>query len=475
MRENTRYMIAFPLTVLESLMDVVEDMFVAGNDLPAIYRQQVADNPYNRWFAYDVARNHLRVYRRYFDGIRTQFTTRPQSVSGRNPDIRVNLDTFVYLNNIDGPRRALYPDVMEFLSEMDNIYLFTNTRIDTPIPDIVGGETAGIVISGSYPRLDGVEYIDRIDDSIDNYQLQHLIDRAKDLRHLHMDLIDFYHFPDGPTIFAPHLKYLSVTRFLSWKGLEFSDTNLDYLRTDHGLPGLERMIHHNIKYVDVESSIILPGRYPDLMHLGSEPSTDLINSISRRSEDFPQLTSLRATYPRRFEAFPNLIHLSMSRVTSRNRMPMTLRHVRTLDISYHRGVKSRITLGSWNLPQTCTVLSVRVTELSDDHSLTTDINLSDFNDLVALMVPGVPGVIRWLKDQQIPDDLLVGISEPRMTEEMIADYQSMSGEVYFSNVRKGIRNLDADQIRDMLTAPGLITDIQLLRDLTGVYLSIVNS
>lgn len=481
-------MLVFPISILEQLMDYVQEIYVDG-DLPEVYTRQVQDDPWHRWFAYDVARNHLRMYQWYFDSVRVPYVSRLQSVSGTNPDVTVDLDVFVYLNNRNGPEMALYPDVMYHLSTLEGLYVLTNPNVRSI--SIPGADRIGMIGSQFALESEGIVYLDIIDSTMTNTRIQYVINNIDTLEHLHMDLLEFDDFVDIGSIDIPNIKYLSITRSKLSKLLSFSQSNLDYFRIDQYSSEhlqLSDYIHEAIGYVHIQATgytwkNLLPlQEYPRLSHLGLMLSSNTgryrsnLNMIADNASVFPALTSIHlpcnSNNMRRFENFPNLIHLSMDRitVTPDGPLPTSLKYIKTLNIVYHDQLQSRLLLKSWNIPSTSTIISISRTSSNPNDSFTTDMDLSQFTELVALMIPGIPTFINWLEYQIIPDDLLVGINEPQLTTELLSRYNDLLGELYYSNIRKSVSHMTLDQIRELITMPLVITDHQILVPLTNIYI-----
>ena len=399
----------FSMETFKSLMDQVDELFMMTQSDPQtlsqLYLDQIRENPYSRWFAYDVVRNHLRYYREY----------RKFNIS--------------LLDNSRGARWAFYPAVMVMIDQLiadEYIKVVSYTEYkDDPI--YINSESIGIVV-----RYDQIDYLNSMEGD-DDGKLEYLDLRVGNastidvprvrirltnqlyplLSHIHLQFkgeVNVEVILSGPTI-----KYLSVHSGLlpvnSHNIIELlvnDNVQLDYLNAywyskmmlDIHRQGqyIEELLNRHMRYIDIRTTgttmreIICdlfrdqsprvveqnPEDWPRLTHLGFrylsaayesfQINTDrsyTLAAIKNYIKFLPQLTSLDIPLLNSHASIVNqladqLVCLGLnyvSRDTNNIVLPTRLKHIRTLDLSLPTP-EPNMKIGRWNLPKTCSLLSM---------------------------------------------------------------------------------------------------------------------
>lgn len=399
-------MLVFSMNTFEDIMDYVQDNLV-GNDIRSEkYREQIGRNKYHRWFAYDVTMNHLRHY----------MVLRRHGVA-LTPE---------YLNNKDGPRWALYPDVMELVDEYDDVRVVADKDVDEYVfpPEM---DRIGVVCTKSVPISDRrIEYVNTIDIYSNNIRLETFLRRLPNLIHLHCEdslwsLREPTMHNHSITITNLTIKYLSVINI----GLEFHrGLRVDYLRymayNDHNTRlNIRELEHDDIYYLDRHSTLAI-SRYvvgqvwwPRLEHMGGLLRVDGILAQSQYAQMFPMLTSAciysNGSNVKAAQRMPDLVCLEIHQFTQmeQDALPTSLKNVRVLHIVHTLPYSSmNYRIGRWNLPKVCRILSFRHGSYVGGFECNFD--LSKFVKLRHLMILYDDHYMSWIESQKVPESLMVG-------------------------------------------------------------------
>lgn len=265
---NELYLI-FTRDAFDDVLDYVQEKFIGIPDRSTIDRSE--------WFfAYDVTSTHLRRYHRH----------------------RGRLQNMVWLNNDEGPRNALYPDVMQFIVDHENIRLTESDYMD----DMEG--SLGVICYSRLPsQMDRVYYLYftaihmvRLLDMLDTNQLDHVeclsinlrwdpnIDRFTTTYSIRSNVMKnlYIRVDMGLNIrldFRLRIPYLEYLRVESREGMEVYVSGVDW--------------SPNIRYLDetLDTPIRRYINFPNqrLLHYGSNIYFDLLTLLTH----FPSLTSIR--------------------------------------------------------------------------------------------------------------------------------------------------------------------------------------
>ena len=432
MADTTNKMILlFSMETFESLMDQVDELFMMTQSDPQtlsqVYLDQIRENPYSRWFAYDVVCNHLRYYGEYQ---------------------KYNV---LLLDNRRGARWAFYPAVMAIIDQLVadghiGIVPFGSYQDD---PLWINSQAIGIVSEYDHEteyldlREDGdskLEYLDLRVRKSNNVEIPRISIRLMNrlyplLAHIHLQ---FECEMDAAVILSgPMIKYLSVDNGPSPK--YYDDVNillivndsvqLDYLSArwyNKVMPSihrrgevcyLEKLINRHMRYIDIRTTSITlteiahrlfespedveqnPQEWPQLAHLGFKylsKTFKFTQSCTGRNytlaaiKDYmrflPQLTSLDVPLMNSHASSVNtltdqLVSLGLNYVsisTDNIALPTRLKHIRTLDLSLTT-LRPNMKIGRWNLPKTCTLVSMyciyAILEFNNNFPLETFTNL----------------------------------------------------------------------------------------------------
>ena len=457
----------FSMETFDLLMDWVDELLVMTqsdpNTLPQLYLDQIREDSYSRWFAYDVTRNHLRYYQDY-----------------RSYNIE-------FMDNKRGPRWALYPEVMVLIDRLmdDGSIAQIDPREYKQSLMYINSDSVGLV--GDYQKsMEGndakLEYLDiRIRDSGElmlNLQ-DHLFPR---LTHLHM----LVGSSAEPRVFirGPMIKFLSSNTDhiqthdkLINTYLRPSDVQLDYLQIYHGVPGemniitstyhvdrgdsgysnLEYLIDPDMKYLDIAT----PGRpyrtLRDIMEIMDGPQRSQLNhlgfdivvtdadyydkhrslsvntfaELNKYIDRLSKLTSLSVpvlnSHMTNINRLSNqLVHLELHYVNyikSAMSMPSKLKHIRTLHLSFPTAPYNNINvkMGRWNLPDTCNILSMYTKYSINEFNVNFD--LVKFRNLKYLMTKYHEDIVNtWIQPILSTDVVIAIVDYPSSPEEMIREF-----------------------------------------------------
>lgn len=401
-----KFDVVFSMTAFVDIMDYVQDQFIGyGLELPVRYVNDVVADPMSRFFAYDVTVNHLAKL-----------------------VMKRDLDTLTYLDNYRGPSYALYPNVVDYISDHPEVRV-----VDRCVEVPVEWQEIGIVTNDTIPesvkndpRLVYVHlrYVDY--DHVDS-ETEPLWNR---LKHLHVDVLN----EGAPTmlskIASDTLEYFGVmSAAVSYQEYDLRRVpNLKYLKLNKvgvgespvavGLSSLRRLLYLDLSEVGAHSADgrgtalfdVIPNGY-NLIHLGVDVA--MIQSIA---DVCPNITSLRIdnVVQGRLGSLSQLVYLDYSRgerdvinVPDRDR----LRHLKVLHMGHRLGGRyDQQFFSDWNLNETCTILSIRTHEQwpIDDDVGVRDLDVTRFVALKVLML----SYSHFLLDhaESLYDDVYLGIS-----------------------------------------------------------------
>ena len=401
------------METFDTLMDQVDEMFMMTQSDPQtlsqLYLDQIKEDPYSRWFAYDVTRNHLKYYRSY-------------------QKYNVSL-----LDNSRGARWAFYPAVMAMIDQLIadggiNIVSVGAYRDD---PIYINSESIGIVAGYDDETYDlkltggddsKLEYLDLRIETARNVERALIVFRLTNqsyplLTHVHLQ---FERKMDiEVTLSGPRIKYLSVDngllpahdRDIYLRLFVDDNIQLDYLNAHwHSKKILnihhqgrehyiERLVNRHTRYIDIHTmsttmiDIIRrlfgydspaaiqrrdPQEWPRLTHLGfrylltyyepvqiSTDTTDTLAATKDYMKFLPQLTSLdvplfNSHVPIVNKLADKLVCLGLNyinRDANKIVLPTRLKHIRTLHL-YLPNTYTNVSIGRWNLSKTCSLLSI---------------------------------------------------------------------------------------------------------------------
>ena len=418
---TNKMILLFSMETFGSLMDQVDELFMMTQSDPQslsqLYLDQIKENPYSRWFAYDVVRNHLKHYGQYMKS------------------------NILFMDNHAGDRWAFYPAVMAMIDQLITderirIVSFAKYKDDSIW---INSESIGIVAEYDHEidylnsMGDGdskLEYLDlRVGKSSNIEESSRVRLRLTNqlyplLTHIHLQLecaMDAVAIISGPRI-----KYLSIDngplRIFSCKIdlLLFVNDNvqLDYLnvrwyssviiairyRGEDYRP-IEGLVNRQIRYVDIQSpdstlSNIVhhifdglseqdmepldPREWPRLTHLGfrrlglgmrhkfvqyDTKRCNILATMKNYINFLPHLTSLDVPLMNSHVSIVNklsdqLVSLGLNYIlkgVNNITLPTQLKHIRTLHIFIpmsSRASQINIKIGRWNLPKTCSLVSM---------------------------------------------------------------------------------------------------------------------
>ena len=441
-----------------SLMDYVDEELMMAQSNPhtlsRLYLSQIRENPYSRWFVYDVTRNHLRYL-----------------LECRNYNIE-------FMNNRRGPRWAFYPAIMTMIDQLiaDGYISIVSLEEYQDDPIYFNSESIGLIsyYENSMKDDDKLEYLDiRIED---RWQVALNLTHPN-LIHLHILLGDGI---DLNVSISESIKYLSFNVDPSLLRGRFNvklrapNVNLIYLQIYHCISGdvnivgedselsmFESLINPYIKYIDI-ATLGYPYRtireirrrlfdihdgqqWPQLSHFGfkiiptgneyydqyKSLSINTFTELSKYLVRFHKLTSLSVPVLNSHMSGVNrlseqLVHLELHYVRyiySAILMPSRLKHIRTLHLSFPTSQENHINfkMGRWNLPDTCNILSF-YTEYCIN-TFNTNFDLLNFKNLKYLMVKYHENVTNiWIVPILFSNILISIIDYPSSPEDIIQEY-----------------------------------------------------
>lgn len=461
--------LVFTMKALEDVMDYVHYTYIQPDDVPYLppkYQAEIDRDPMLRFFAYDVATNNML-----------------EKVDGGS---RRSM-----LNNMDGARNALYPDVVKFIDEHEDIRLVTTTElVYTELEGSLGVITKNVTsvveaLNDVDMDLLDIEFLSLIDTPIKILKEIARGSYIKGIKHLHLQYLRIYggveEMAEGEIDIAIELPltHLSVNNY-QYLHTYFYPTVTDtlmYLRhrwiTYPGVVTTVPGMLHNLRYLQYERTYnYIPDEYmsnvANLLHLSVSTATD--DEIARS----PNLVSLE--YANRNIDRPilpeNLLVLDVEVIHSPVQVyPIEeslddARYLRVLDIDARR----TLNLSDTNLVNTCTILSIT----DGFNYIRTDLfelmNLEDFNALKVLMFSYQDNILTDFSG--VHDDVLVGISSVLTLDPDIIRAISATNVYFTINPSYGSME-DFTELLTLLRDPAIIQVPQAFKSISNhlTYLS----